>query len=155
MSDAKSLSRRVFDAVDSTGSLMQTTPSIQGRFLTRVPAALLSAERVHLATIELDGRELDIMVFQHGDEVRAFVNRCPHWRLPLNSVTAGEIMRDGELHCDSHGAIFDPATGVCTSGPCQGQSLKSLVVDVGPGYVSIFEPGRLTGSWAIVDGRQS
>jgi nitrite reductase/ring-hydroxylating ferredoxin subunit len=143
------------DDIDPIGSLMQSTPSIQGRFLTRVPFALLAADRVHLASVEIGDREVEIIVYLHAGIVIAFLNRCPHWRVPLNSVTAGSILDAGELHCDSHGATFDPGSGLCTSGPCEGQSLKRLIVEDGPGYVSIFEPARLTGSYAIVDGRES
>lgn len=35
--------------------------------------------------------------------------------------------RDGQyIHCSSHGALFDIATGQCIVGPCGGQYLDKL-----------------------------
>ena len=34
------------------------------------------------------------------------------------------------LICQTHGATYDPATGYCVGGPCQGDSLRRLPVEV-------------------------
>ncbi|MCU1400841.1 MAG: Rieske (2Fe-2S) iron-sulfur domain protein [Acidimicrobiales bacterium] len=51
-----------------------------------------------------------------GDEVRAFVDRCPHRRAPL---TAGTVLDDGTLQCGYHGWRFG-ADGACTLIPALG-----------------------------------
>jgi nitrite reductase/ring-hydroxylating ferredoxin subunit len=63
-----------------------------------------------------------------------FENACPHqgWRL---DTRPGEFL-DGEgnfITCGNHHAQFDPDTGHCFIGPCQGQHLTpiTLVIDDG------------------------
>jgi nitrite reductase/ring-hydroxylating ferredoxin subunit len=34
----------------------------------------------------------------------------------------------GEIECAAHGARFDPATGGCKGGPCDGRALTPLEV---------------------------
>ena len=51
----------------------------------------------------------DIVVFDHGGELYALDNRCPHMGFPLNR---GSI-KDGILTCDWHHARFDIKTGGC------------------------------------------
>lgn len=56
---------------------------------------------------------------------RAFVNRCPHVPLYGLDFGDGEVIdkRDGLIVCANHGARFTPEDGLCTKGPCRGQSL--------------------------------
>jgi len=69
-------------------------------------------------------------------EVRAYINACPHVGLPLN--LSGDQFFDTEgklLLCQMHGALFRPADGVCVSGPCEGEHLKPLKVELRDGAV--------------------
>lgn len=62
---------------------------------------------------------------------RAFENRCPHAKHPLD-FPAGRflIAHKHYLQCGSHGALFDPQSGQCVAGPCQGQALSVIHVTV-------------------------
>ncbi len=73
---------------------------------------------------------------RRGNDVHAYVNRCPHAGHPLN-LRPDEFLTDDRRHivCDSHGAMFDPENGVCVAGPCPGQSLIKLPVRVESGVV--------------------
>jgi nitrite reductase/ring-hydroxylating ferredoxin subunit len=77
------------------------------------------------------GREAaGVVVNWHGDFV-AYRNRCPHWGTELDAGT-GEFF-DGTgnvLMCQMHGARFDPDSGVCRLGPCEGEYLDSLAVEL-------------------------
>ena len=64
---------------------------------------------------------------RHGGIVRAFVNRCPHMGTELD-WQPGEFFEATGLYlvCATHGALFQPATGLCVAGPCRGASLETL-----------------------------
>lgn len=61
----------------------------------------------------------------------AWVNRCPHAGHPLNMLPHRFLTRDGRrLLCASHGAVFEPHSGLCTHGPCPGERLTPMAVSV-------------------------
>jgi nitrite reductase/ring-hydroxylating ferredoxin subunit len=72
--------------------------------------------------------------------VAAFVNYCPHAGHPLNFRPHRFLTPDGGLIlCGSHGALFARDTGLCVLGPCAGQSLTRIPVDVVSGFVMLAE----------------
>jgi nitrite reductase/ring-hydroxylating ferredoxin subunit len=72
--------------------------------------------------------------------VAAFVNYCPHAGHPLNFRPHRFLTPDGGLIlCGSHGALFARDTGLCILGPCAGQSLTRIPVDVVNGFVMLAE----------------
>jgi nitrite reductase/ring-hydroxylating ferredoxin subunit len=70
--------------------------------------------------------------------VRAYANICPHKRYPLN-LADDEFLVPGErlIRCASHGALFDPESGLCLYGPCAGRSLQALECRVAGGEVFV------------------
>jgi nitrite reductase/ring-hydroxylating ferredoxin subunit len=72
------------------------------------------------------------------DDVRGYVNRCPHAGHPLNLGPNRFLTPGGELIlCASHGALFDRRSGFCIAGPCGGQSLTSVPLKIEAGYVML------------------
>ena len=70
--------------------------------------------------------------------VAAFVNYCPHAGHPLNMRPDRFLTPDGNLIlCCSHGALFERDHGRCIAGPCQGQSLTPVPIEVVSGYILI------------------
>lgn len=70
-------------------------------------------------------------VIDAGGEVRAYVNRCAHLRYPLNYIEDRFVDYSGEyIECFVHGALFEKTTGLCVHGPCMGQSLAALRIEV-------------------------
>ncbi len=66
-------------------------------------------------------------VIKFNGEFYAYLNACPHTGSELDWDIGEFFNADGEsLICATHGAIFDPASGICTSGPCVNQRLISL-----------------------------
>ena len=65
----------------------------------------------------------------HVGRVFAYANRCPHLGVELD-WTPGEFFNPDNSHliCSTHGALFEPDTGRCVSGPCTGQSLTPVPV---------------------------
>ncbi len=75
-------------------------------------------------------------VVRVGDDVFAYVNRCPHAGHPLNFRPNEFLAPDkGAIMCRSHGAMFERATGRCIAGPCAGESLHALRVRIEAGLV--------------------
>ena len=73
-----------------------------------------------------------------GDSVHGYVNRCPHAGHRLNFMPDRFLTPDGTLIlCQSHGARFDKATGECVAGPCPGEALTRLPIQVRDGTVQL------------------
>lgn len=106
-------------------------------------AALIELERIAdggFAEVEacIDGEVESLVLFRDGDTVRAWLNVCPHAGRRLDWAP-GQFLKskDGLLVCAAHGAGFELQRGECVSGPCRGQSLRALAVDVSEGRVSL------------------
>lgn len=66
-------------------------------------------------------------VVQIGGQLRAYTNVCPHKSHPLNMDDDDFLVPKLRLlRCASHGALFEPESGLCIHGPCAGRSLGSL-----------------------------
>ncbi len=78
----------------------------------------------------------DIFIQRMGDKVYAYENTCPHAFVPMN-MTAGDFTeKTGQYFiCQNHGALFDIQTGKCLAGPCNGQSLTAIDVDLKDGNI--------------------
>ncbi|MGH8180223.1 MAG: Rieske (2Fe-2S) protein, partial [Steroidobacteraceae bacterium] len=98
-------------------------------------AAELDLERVicRLADLEEHGSRaftvgggdwpLRGFVVRSGNDVRGYVNRCPHAGHPLDLRPGRFLTPAGALIlCSSHGALFEKDGGSCLAGPCAGQS---------------------------------
>ena len=70
--------------------------------------------------------------------VAAYVNYCPHAGHPLNLRPHRFLTPDRSvILCTSHGALFARDDGLCIAGPCAGQSLTPIPVEVVSGFVMI------------------
>jgi nitrite reductase/ring-hydroxylating ferredoxin subunit len=77
-------------------------------------------------------------VVQVNGEVRGYLNSCPHAGHPLNLRPNRFLTPDQRLIlCSSHGALFEKLTGLCVAGPCAGQSLRPLQLEVESGFVML------------------
>ena len=66
-----------------------------------------------------------------GEPIFAYENYCPHAGGPLNLLPNRFLSRDKQhLLCATHGAKFNIDDGVCVRGPCQGDCLNPLPVNV-------------------------
>lgn len=66
-----------------------------------------------------------------GGGVRGFVNRCPHYSLPLNVRPDQFLTRDGaHIMCRQHLALFDRESGTCLGGAAEGTALTRVDLSV-------------------------
>lgn len=72
--------------------------------------------------------------------VAAYVNYCPHAGHPLNIRADRFLTPDRALIlCCSHGALFTRDDGLCVAGPCQGQRLTRVPIEMNGNYVLLAE----------------
>ena len=79
-------------------------------------------------------------VVRKGEQVFAYLNRCPHAGHPLNLQPNDFLTPDlSLLMCRSHGAQFDISTGLCVAGPCAGAHLRSIAIRIEHDYIMLVE----------------
>ncbi len=73
------------------------------------------------------------LLLRSGSDVRAYVNRCAHFGVPL---AARQDLLKFQPHvrvsCNVHYAHYRWSDGLCTAGDCEGESLLAIpvVIDV-------------------------
>ena len=84
----------------------------------------------------IDGDADSLVLYRVGDEVRAWLNVCPHAGRRLDWAP-GQFLKskDGHLVCAAHGASFELDRGDCVAGPCRGDALRAVQVQVRDGEV--------------------
>ena len=85
-------------------------------------------------------RILPAFAVRFDGEVRAYANICPHRGTELD-WQHGEFFDESGLYliCATHGATFDPSSGLCIAGPCAGQRLVPIAIREESGRV-VLEP---------------
>lgn len=73
--------------------------------------------------------------------LRAWLNVCPHRAQPVDVGDGRLFLPSGEIECPAHGARFDPGTGACTGGPCDGRALTPLGVEERDGIAWLVSEG--------------
>jgi nitrite reductase/ring-hydroxylating ferredoxin subunit len=92
---------------------------------------------------ELDGEggeATPAFVVRHQGRVHGYLNRCGHIPVELD-WQHGQFFDGGGLYliCATHGALYDPATGQCVGGRCNGRGLVPLPMTEHGGSVYLLE----------------
>ena len=103
--------------------------------------ALIGLDRLADGGFAAVGADLDddmepLVLYRDGEQVRAWLNVCPHAGRQLDWAP-GQFLKskDGLLVCAAHGASFELQHGECVAGPCRGDSLRAVAVEVRDGAV--------------------
>jgi nitrite reductase/ring-hydroxylating ferredoxin subunit len=82
-----------------------------------------------------------LLLLRDGAQVRAFVNRCPHFGVPLAAKQSLLISKPGNsITCNVHYARFRWSDGMCDSGECVGEGLIPVPLDTSAdGQLTIAE----------------
>lgn len=82
-------------------------------------------------TVETRSGVLPIFLVRHGAAVRGYINRCPHTGVNLDWTPDQFLDITGKLiQCATHGALFRIDNGLCTFGPCAGDSLTPVSLEI-------------------------
>jgi len=82
-------------------------------------------------TITTTQGTLELVLLKLQKSIYAYKNNCPHLGIPLN-WQADEFLSLEQTHiqCSTHGALFTMEEGHCIAGPCSGQGLEKLTVEL-------------------------
>jgi nitrite reductase/ring-hydroxylating ferredoxin subunit len=98
--------------------------------LSEVPA-----DSTLLVTLRDGLDEVEAILTRLDGEVACWTDYCQHWTDVRLDKGSGAAVRDDEIICQKHGALFDTASGECTHGPCEGAFLDEIAVTVRDGAV--------------------
>lgn len=66
-----------------------------------------------------------------ASSIRVYADYCPHQGLALPWRTDAYFSANGlHIACSAHGALFDPASGLCIAGPCEGEALIRYPIQI-------------------------
>ena len=71
------------------------------------------------------GRSCPAFAIRYQGQAHAYLNRCAH--VPMEMDYQPNRFFDSTGHwliCATHGAMYQPQTGACRSGPCRGGLIK-------------------------------
>lgn len=72
-----------------------------------------------------------VVVVRFDGQFHAYLNWCPHLGIELNFMPDQFMDGDGRfLVCANHGALFEPENGECFSGPCSGDALIPVPLEI-------------------------
>ena len=84
-----------------------------------------------------DSRE-SIFLVRRGRRVHGYRNRCPHTGSPLNWTPDHFLDRERRhIVCATHGAMFRVEDGFCVAGPCAGDELTPVPLEIRDGDVHL------------------
>ena len=88
----------------------------------------------------VDGKQRNIFVVRKGAQVFAYLNWCPHNQVLIDQIPNKFFNSDmSYIQCSKHGALFKINNGLCVEGPCEGERLKSLDVNIEDGIIYLVE----------------
>ena len=94
--------------------------------------------------LEAKGERQECFVLRWHGHLQAYVNRCRHTSMTLDWVENQFLTNDGELIlCPTHGALFEPDTGICVGGPAYGKALHRVPL--------VERDGRVYARWPSLD----
>lgn len=85
------------------------------------------------------------VIVRNGSGFHGFLNVCAHRNQPV-VVDGRPFDESGLLECRAHGARYEPSTGLCVAGPCEGARLVRLQVVVRDGGLFVEDDDAIDDS---------
>ena len=80
--------------------------------------------------VKVRGQIIKGFVIKKNEQYFAYQNLCRHLPVTLDLNDSNFFTFDkGHLQCHMHGAMYEPETGFCVAGPCQGARLRAFDVE--------------------------
>ncbi|MCS1409355.1 MAG: hypothetical protein M2R45_02535 [Verrucomicrobia subdivision 3 bacterium] len=82
-------------------------------------------------------------LIRYQGEIFAYENKCRHLPLSLD-YDDGRFFDEARRHlvCQTHGAIYEPDSGLCLRGPCQGARLFPIEFEELKGEIYVESEGE-------------
>lgn len=77
-----------------------------------------------------------VILTRCGDHIAAFRNTCPHAGYPLQRADGRIVVQESRyMVCGAHGASFALSDGTCAGGPCNGNPLERIEIEIREGKI--------------------
>ncbi|NIO11959.1 MAG: Rieske 2Fe-2S domain-containing protein [Deltaproteobacteria bacterium] len=87
------------------------------------------------------GKSVECLLACYQGKLFAYANRCRHFPLSMDWVDNHFFSNDKRyLICANHGAIYEPTSGECVWGPCYGEFLMNIPIEISDGKVRAYCP---------------
>lgn len=86
-----------------------------------------------------DGEKQEAILLRLEDGIAGWLNYCQHFTHIRLDKGSGAPVRNGEVVCANHGAMFEKDSGLCTYGPCEGAYLNPVDLEVRDGSVYLAD----------------
>ena len=74
--------------------------------------------------------DTNLFIIRHQGKVVAYLNSCPHRKIPLQFLSDQFLDCDKQfIRCSNHAALFTIEHGLCIGGPCNHQILARVSVE--------------------------
>jgi nitrite reductase/ring-hydroxylating ferredoxin subunit len=85
-----------------------------------------------------EGIQRDGFAALYQGEIIVYENLCRHIPISIDYGDNRFFTGDGQhIICQTHGAMYDPKTGLCVRGPCEGASLFKIPFQLRDGQIWI------------------
>ena len=85
----------------------------------------------HSFRLVREGRFVNCFLIRFKGELLAYENKCRHIPISLDYDDARFLDKEGRyIVCQTHGAMYEPSTGECVEGPCSGETLFSVPLEI-------------------------
>ena len=85
-----------------------------------------------------------LFAVRRGNAVFVYVNSCPHIGVPLDWAPDRFLTGDAaRIICATHGAEFGIDDGVCVRGPCLGDRLEQVMIEIEDGVILVSDDAGL------------
>lgn len=82
---------------------------------------------------------LEGFVVHKNAQILAYRNACPHIGMNLEFAPDKFLDPEGKfIQCSMHGALFNIGNGECIHGPCLGDHLEALTIEITEGEVFLL-----------------
>lgn len=106
---------------------------------------LVEGGLAHVFDLQEWGRPVRAFVLRFGGRLHGYLNRCAHVPVEMDWQPGHFLDDTGRwVICSIHGAVYDPASGLCVGGPCPHKRLKPVAVRERDGTVYWYPSAELT-----------
>jgi len=121
-------------------------------FFRPIHMYLTASHHLLIASHELEDQQckgfvhegISLFIVRHQGQVVAYVNSCPHRKVPLEWVADQFLDYDKQfIQCATHGALFTIDSGLCISGPCNRQSLEPVPIEERDGGIYLLSKSTI------------